>query len=151
MNVERCLAQIREACPSHELQVYSLPMDETVVELPAAYLKPVVTALVEQGTVSHMSTITGQDMGDAIELLYHFWEGSGLTLRTSLPRYESTIPSLTDLIPGASFYEREIAEMLHVTFEGHPEPTGLLLPDDWDGMGPLRKEFTPPSSKEAPS
>lgn len=151
MNVERCLEQIREACPSHELRIYSLPIDETVVELPATCLKPVVTALMEQGIVSHLSTITGQDVGDTIHLLYHFWEGSGLTLRTSLPRYESTIPSLTDLIPGAAFYEREVAEMLHVTFEGHPGPQGLLLPDDWDGTAPLRREFLAPSGKEEPS
>jgi NADH:ubiquinone oxidoreductase subunit C len=151
VNVERCLEQIREACPSHEVQVYSLPINETVVELPTTCLKPVVTALVEQGTVHHLSTITGQDVGDIIQLLYHFWEGSGLTLRTSLPRDESTIPSLTDLIPGAAFYEREVAEMLHVTFEGHPEPHGLLLPDDWDDTAPLRKEFSAPSSKEEPT
>ena len=151
MNMERCLAQIREACPGHELQVTTLPIDETVVELPPACLKPVVAALFEQGTVDHLSTITGQDVGDAIQLLYHFWKGNGLTLRTSLPRQKSTIHSLTDLIPGAAFYEREVAEMLDVIFAGHPGPAGLLLPDDWDGSSPLRTEFTPPSSKEKPT
>jgi len=151
VNVERCLEQIREACPSHELPVYSLPIDETVVDLPSVCLKPVVATLLERGTVHHLSTITGQDMGNAIQLLYHFWDGRGLTLRTSLPRYESAIPSLTDVIPGAAFYEREVAEMLHVTFEGHPGPEGLLLPDDWEGTGPLRREFSAPSDKEEPT
>ena len=151
MNVKRCLEQIRKTCPGHEVQVTSLPIDETVVELPPACLKPVVAALFDQGIVDHLSTITGQDVGDAIQLLYHFWKDSGLTLRTSLPRDEATILSLTDLIPGAAFYEREVAEMLHVTFEGHPGLVGLLLPDDWDGRSPLRKEFSPPSSKEEPT
>jgi NADH:ubiquinone oxidoreductase subunit C len=142
VNMERCLEQLREACPSQELRVYAQPMDETVVELPSACLQQAVAALVEQGTIYHLSTITGQDTGDAIELLYHFWDGSGLTLRTALPREQTTIATLTGVIPGAAFYEREVAEMLHVTFEGHPGPKGLLLPDDWGGESPLRREFS---------
>ena len=86
MNIERCLEQIREACPEHEVQVTSLPINETVVELPSTCLKAVVAALFDRGTVDHLSTITGQDVGDIIQLLYHFWESSGLTLRTSMPR-----------------------------------------------------------------
>jgi NADH:ubiquinone oxidoreductase subunit C len=151
VNVKRCLEQIREACPGLELKVYSMPIDETVVELPPECLKPVVTALLERGTIGHLSTITGQDVDGAIELLYHFWEGDGLTLRTSLPRQETTIPTLTNVIPGAAFYEREVAEMLRVTFEGHPGPEGLLLPDDWDDKSPLRSEFSPSPAEEKSS
>ena len=55
---------------------------------------------------------------------------------------EARIASVTDLIPGASFYEREIGEMLHLTFDGHPDPRPLLLPDDWNGDAPLRREFS---------
>jgi NADH-quinone oxidoreductase subunit C len=34
-----------------------------------------------------------------------------------------------------------VAEMLGVTFEGHPDPRPLLLPDDWEGGAPLRQDF----------
>ena len=89
-------------------------------------------AVVKRFDLRHLSTITGQDTGSAIELLYHFWDDGGLTLRTLLPRDEPHITTLTDLIPGAALYEREVSEMLGVTFDGHPDPRPLLLPDNWD-------------------
>jgi NADH-quinone oxidoreductase subunit C len=117
-----------------------VPIDETFVALPAGCVHPATQVLVERFDLRHLSTITGQDTGSEIELLYHFWDGTGLTLRTSLPREEPHIATLTDLIPGAAFYEREVSEMLGVTFDGHPDPRALLLPDDWDGEPPLRQQ-----------
>ena len=105
--------------------------------------------LVERFDLRHLSTITGQDTASEIELLYHFWDRQGLTLRTLLPGQEPHIATVTDLIPGASFYEREVSEMLHVTFDGHPDPRPLLLPDDWNGEAPLRTEFSPPHSEKS--
>jgi NADH-quinone oxidoreductase subunit C len=58
-------------------------------------------------------------------------------LRTRLPHETPAIATLTDLIPGAAFYEREIWEMLGVDFEGHPDLSLFLLPEDWDGVPPL--------------
>ena len=73
-------------------------------------------------------------------MLYHLWHGRGLTLRAVLPQDGAHIATLTDLIPGATFYEQEVSEMLGVTFDGHPDPSTLLLPDDWDGEPPLRQQ-----------
>ena len=142
MNLDRVLEALRAACPSADLEVQRVPVDECFVTLPPTCFCDAVATLLELD-VYHLSTITGQDLDGEIVLLYHFWEGSGLTLRTSVPRDEAHIASVTGLIPGASFYEREIAEMLHVTFDGHPDPRPLLLPDDWNGEAPLRQEFTP--------
>jgi NADH:ubiquinone oxidoreductase subunit C len=108
--------------------------------LPPGCICPAAQLLVERFGIRHLSTITGQDTGSEIQLLYHFWDGEGLTLCTSLPREQACIATLTDLIPGAALYEREVSEMLHVAFEGHPDPRKLLLPDDWDGEAPLRRE-----------
>ncbi len=150
MNVEHALALLGGACQVTELEVYRRPIDEHFVVLPRACIHQAVSALVGEGDVIHLSTITGQDLDGEIELLYHFWSGSGLTLRTALPRTEARIATITDLIPGAAFYEREIGEMLQVTFEGHPGPEGLLLPDDWEGGPPLRQEFSLSREEDEP-
>jgi NADH:ubiquinone oxidoreductase subunit C len=127
----------QDPCPQ------TAPVDEVFVVLPAARLHQAVAVLIDRFDVYHLSTITAQDIDGEIELLYHFWHSGGLTLRTSVPRGDAHIASLTDLIPGAAFYEREVSEMLHVTFDGHPDPRPLLLPDDWNGEAPLRSEFSP--------
>jgi len=59
-----------------------------------------------------------------------------------VPESETTVASLTDLYPGVDFAEREVYDLLGVTFEGHPDLTRILLPDDWEGH-PLRKDDYP--------
>jgi len=148
MNVSQILAFLQETLPSERLEAQEMPINEQVISLPPQTLRPAVQALLEQSDVYHLSTITGQDMDGQIELLYHFWHGGGLTLRISLPRQEPSIDTIIDLIPGAAFYEREIVEMLGVSFLGHPDPQPLLLPEDWEGSPPLRREFALPEEQE---
>jgi NADH:ubiquinone oxidoreductase subunit C len=140
MDINAVVAALRQVCPDRGIESRAVPIADTFVALPPDCVPTAVALLVEHFDVHHLSTITGQDTGREIELLYHFWDGGGLTLRTSLPREAPHIATLTDLIPGAAFYEREVGEMLHVTFDGHPDPRTLLLPDDWDGKAPLINE-----------
>jgi NADH:ubiquinone oxidoreductase subunit C len=140
MEIKALLEAFGETCPDHIFEARTMPVDETVIEVPAACLEHVVGVLRAEFSVHHLSTITGQDRGTELELLYHFWHGRGITLRVSLPRDDARVPSLIEAIPGVDFYEREVGEMLGVTFEGHPGPEHLLLPDDWESEPPLRKE-----------
>jgi NADH:ubiquinone oxidoreductase subunit C len=142
MNVERIVEALKGLLPDVDLQPQAIPLDETFLTLPPRAIRPAVQLLIEQFGLRHLSTITGEDTGDEIVLLYHFWDGRGLTLRTTLPREGAHVATLTDLIPGAAFYEREVAEMLGVVFDGHADPRRLLLPDDWEGAPPLRREET---------
>jgi len=137
MNVDRILNALREIFPAETIEARSVPMDETFVELPPDCIYPAVKLLVERFDLRHLSAITGQDTGREIELLYHFWDGQGLTLRTSLPREEPHIATVVNLIPGAAFYEREVSEMLGVTFDGCLDRRSLLLPDDWNEEPPM--------------
>ncbi len=63
-----------------------------------------------------------------------------LLLRTSLPVSTPSIASISDLFAGAAWHERETAEMFGVVFEGHPDPSHLLLAEGFAGH-PLRKDF----------
>lgn len=79
-----------------------------------------------------------------LEMLYHFCDGPAvLTLRVSLPYADAVLPSVCDLLPYATLYERELIELLGVRIEGTPNSDRLVLPDEWpDGVYPLRKAFT---------
>jgi len=63
-----------------------------------------------------------------------------LRMVTRLERDDPVIASLTPLWPGANFAEREVWDMFGIRFEGHPDLTRILMPDDWEGH-PLLKDF----------
>ena len=95
----------------------------------------------------HLSTITGVDAGDSIDLLYHFWQGRRfIEVRTSVPKSSAKVASISDALPAATLYEAEIQDLLGVAFEGNPYlGKKLLLPDDYppDAPPPLRSEADP--------
>jgi formate hydrogenlyase subunit 5 len=89
-----------------------------------------------------ISAISGLDLGGKIGLMYHIrTNGAIVTIRTEVPKENPKISSITDIIPGASFHEREVADLFGVVFQGHPNLARLLLPEDWpENLYPLRKD-----------
>jgi NADH/F420H2 dehydrogenase subunit C len=59
-----------------------------------------------------------------------------------VPESDPTVPSLTPVYMGTNFPERETYDLYGITFEGHPDLTRILMPDDWNGF-PLRKDDAP--------
>ncbi len=107
---------------------------------------PVVERLNKELDVKHASMITGIDLGDKIELIYHLWSdklNKYILVRVKVEESKPNIPSLTKIIPGITLYEREVHDLLGVNFEGHPKLERLVLPDDWpENLYPLRKNVT---------
>lgn len=52
------------------------------------------------------------------------------------------LASLVDLYPGLNFAEREVFDLFGIDFDGHPDLTRILMPEDWVGY-PLRKDDAP--------
>jgi NADH-quinone oxidoreductase subunit C len=74
-------------------------------------------------------------------------------VRCQVPDVDAHIASLFDLWPGTEAHERETYDMFGVRFDGHPDPSRILMPEDWEGY-PLRKDYDtghiPIQFKEAP-
>jgi membrane-bound hydrogenase subunit beta len=96
------------------------------------------------GGEHHVTTITGADLGgEEIELTYFSWllpQRLRVVIKTRVPKRDSRVQSLVGMAPALILYEREVYEMLGVTFEGHPKLEKLFLPEDWpEGVYPLRR------------
>jgi len=57
-----------------------------------------------------------------------------------VPADDPRVPSLTPVFAGADYAEREAFDLFGIVFEGHPELTRILMPDDWVGH-PLQKDY----------
>jgi NADH:ubiquinone oxidoreductase subunit C len=87
---------------------------------------------------ARLITITGIDLGDAIELVYHFDREGIVNLRMMVDE-DKEIPSISDTYFYAKLYEREVSEMFNLRIKG--AEGGLLLSESLLGRAPLRKRF----------
>jgi NADH-quinone oxidoreductase subunit C len=66
--------------------------------------------------------------------------GRRIRLRVQVPDADPTLPTLFDIHPGTEAMEREAYDMFGIVFTDHPDPTRILMPEDWEGH-PLRKDY----------
>ena len=96
----------------------------------------------------HLAALTAVDYRTHFEMVYplfstekHHW----LTVKVQLPHAAPVVDSLTALWPGADFEEREVYDLMGISFRQHPHLQRILLPDGYPGH-PLRKDFIAPET-----
>lgn len=79
---------------------------------------------------------------DRFDVVYHLLSPKqNLRIRVKLETDErSPVPSVTDIWPGADWFEREAYDMYGILFSGHPDLRRLLTDYGFEGY-PLRKDF----------
>lgn len=65
-----------------------------------------------------------------------------IRLRVQVPEGDPVLPTLFGLYAGTEAMERETYDMFGISFDGHPDPSRILMPEDWVGH-PLRKDYDP--------
>ena len=63
-----------------------------------------------------------------------------IRIRVQVPESDPVMPTAFNLWPGTEAMEREVFDMFGISFEGHPDLTRILMPEDWEGH-PLRKDY----------
>ena len=77
---------------------------------------------------------------EVVANLLSFERRDRLRLRVQVPDDDPVIASLYELHPGTEAMEREVFDMFGIVFDGHPDLTRILMPEDWEGH-PLRKDY----------
>ncbi|HKA04777.1 MAG TPA: NADH-quinone oxidoreductase subunit C [Acidimicrobiales bacterium] len=63
-----------------------------------------------------------------------------LRVRVQVPEADAVVASMFNRWPGTEAMEREVFDMFGIRFDGHPDLTRILMPEDWIGH-PLRKDY----------
>lgn len=92
----------------------------------------------------YLTTITAVDYYQYFEVVYLFVSiehNHSLVIKTRCQgRDNPTLPSLVGLWRSADHQEREIYDLMGITFEGHPNMKRIVLWSDFQGH-PQRKDF----------
>ncbi len=92
----------------------------------------------------YLTSITAADYYDYLEVVYQLTSikhNHSLVVKTRCyGRDNPTVPSVVSLWRGADFQEREIYDLMGISFEGHPNMKRIFL---WEGFQghPLRKDY----------
>jgi Ni,Fe-hydrogenase III large subunit/NADH:ubiquinone oxidoreductase subunit C len=141
-NTEQKILRVLSSKLGEVTQVQTSELMKITVKVDAGVHRDVLKILIGEDKYLGVSAITGVDLGERIELMYHIrTHDTIVTIRTEVPKESAKIQTITDLIPGASFHEREVADLFGITFENHPSSKRLVLPENWPkNLFPLRKD-----------
>ena len=139
-------AKLRERFPDVDLDV-APGIDMDVVTVPAARIVDVLTVLRDAFGFEMLTDLSGVDWlprHPRYDVNYHLLsleDNDRLRVKVQLEDGDELhVPSVTGVHPGANWHEREVFDFFGVVFDGHPNLTRILMPDEWIGH-PLRKDY----------
>ena|SRR5436190_23012869 len=142
-------------------QPYGFPMSEsrgqTVVHVPREQVADVVMDLRDEHGFNMCIDVTAVDYlayeaprrlptevdPERFEIVVNLLamrDRKRLRIRVQVPDDDPVVPSLFDVHPGTEAMEREVYDMFGIRFDGHPDLSRILMPEDWIGH-PLRKDY----------
>ena len=113
------------------------------IEIAPQYLRAAADFLFNKMKM-RFSIASGVDEKDYFEIVYHFSldeEGIFFNLKVKCDREKPKVDTISDIITGAKWIEREIYELLGIEFEGNNDMRPLVLSENYKGKRfPLRKD-----------
>ena len=139
--------RVKERFGDRVLEISESKPDPFCVIDPAAIVEVAIALRDDPETAMDcLSNESGVDYKDRIEVVYHLFSYQlrhGAVLKVRLPRENPVVHTLEGVWKSANWMEREIFDLLGVSFEGHSDLRRILMPEDWPGH-PLRKDFVEP-------
>ena len=130
---QTCLHVAREGLADHVLRLrddegFTVCIDVTAVDY-----------LAYQGQRDLPAGVDPERFELVVSLLSHT-KVERVRLRAQVPADDPVVPSLFDVHPGTEAMEREVFDLFGIRFDGHPDLSRILMPEDWIGH-PLRKDY----------
>ena len=144
MDKQTIIKHIKEQFPEAVLETTINKEKRITIDMkPDAILK--IAEYLLQDMALRFIIASGYHTKKGFEIMYHFSDdrsGIILNIHVTLSKEKPEIDSLANMLSGANWIEREIHEILGITFRNHPEPEKLLSEGNWaEGVYPYRKNF----------
>lgn len=78
---------------------------------------------------------------EVVYQLYSLGRNHRLRIKSRVPEEDCRIDSVCALWQAANFMEREVFDMMGISFNNHPDLRRILMPEDYEEGYPLRKDF----------
>jgi NADH:ubiquinone oxidoreductase subunit C len=107
-------------------------------------VRNVISRTMEVLGCDRLVTISAVDNGRTLELIYHLIgpHRTVVSVMIDLPRDSPRTVSVSDILPPAGIYERQIHDLFGISFPGHPGLKKIILNEDWPADEyPLRKDW----------
>lgn len=140
---QETFAVLKQKLGAKIVNIHEKPPRRTFIEINPEDI-PEATGVIFKDLEARFQIASGVDTPSCIEILYH-WAFDRLnhvmTVRTRLDREKPEIESLAGICKGIEWIEREMWELLGITFRNHPDMRHLLLDNNWpEGKYPLRRD-----------
>ncbi len=94
----------------------------------------------------YLFCLTGNDLADSCSVVYHLEStkhGHSIVMRVKTANRENAVlDTVSNIWLTADFHEREVYDLVGITFTNHPDMRRMFLnEEDWVGH-PLRKDYT---------
>ena len=120
---------------------------DVTIKLAAEDLQDALRTLKEKFNFEMLLDLTAVDYWPQTEprfhLVYQLFSISKtqrVWLRVPLNGNTPRIKTVENIYPNANWYEREVYDLMGITFEEHSDLRRILMPADWEGH-PLRKDY----------
>ncbi|HEX3984625.1 MAG TPA: NADH-quinone oxidoreductase subunit C [Acidisoma sp.] len=121
---------------------HTIEIDREILRAATAHLKTALgfNFIVDISSVDHFGDEPRYEMVYELCALGGENDKSHLRVKVKLSEDDPTIDSLVPVFQGADWHEREVFDMMGITFNGHPDLRRILM---WDGYPhyPLLKDF----------
>ncbi|MDR3749342.1 MAG: NADH-quinone oxidoreductase subunit C [Acidobacteriota bacterium] len=99
--------------------------------------------VLQYSTLADITCVDWYPSEPRFEVVYHLFSIPNkkyVRLKVKVPGSDPAVDSLVPIWPGANSFEREVFDLFGVRFDGHPNLTRIMMPENWEGH-PLRKDY----------
>jgi NADH-quinone oxidoreductase subunit C len=142
------VAMVREKFPQAIVEAVEFRGEQTLVLTPESLVE-VCRFLQKNLQFTFLSSVTAVHWPERLprfDVVYHLLSMPNrcelrLKVRIGARREEHpAVPTVSEVWPGANWYEREVFDLFGIHFTGHPDLRRILMPMDWTTY-PLRKDY----------